>query len=383
MAYQSVDRLQKALAEKVFHYAQDSKKASGRALGTLVEIIAFYLLKSWGFENSVAIERPLAEYGNPDITHNVEYSLHPILRRYELSLPENLPLTSTRLLNALNDSGFPIDDFEKSGNALLTSDMILRNSCAVANRKTPYPSQLMANLISATNGNFQVAILEQFANPYAMFECKRVGVEEGMRKGPQTIEKAKQGAYVAKAVSSLQKIRLASGELHGAIYKSGGEIYIKPYAELAAEIIASNDADLLRNFILTVGVVSNHGNWFTSDNHNKELKVLAQSYDWLIFLTDEGLTEFITELLLKPQPLLKPAKKSFLASYAAEKKKNSFTKVQMDYEADQVLQSYFRDNAKRIERWFNIIAPKGGTMRDVHLQISQLRDKNWEGIHLS
>ncbi len=380
MTYQSVDQLQKVLAEKVFHYTQDSKKASGRALGTLVEIITFYLLKSWGFENSVAIERPLAEYGNPDITHNVEYSLHPILRQYELSLPANLPITSTRLIKAMENL-FSSEGFEKYGNTLLTSDMILRNSCILAKRDNPYSSHLSANLLSTSPSNFLVTILEQYSKPYAMFECKRVGIEEGMRKGPQTIEKAKQGAYVAKAVSSLYKVRLPSGELRGLIYKAGNEIYSKPYAELIAEIVGSDKRDLLKDFILTVGVVSNHGNWFTSDNHNKELKVLAQSYDWLIFLTDAGLTEFITELLLEPKPLLEPARNAFLASYTAEKKKNSFTKVQMDYEADQVLQTYFRDNVNRIEKWFNIITPKNGTMKDVHFQISQLRDKNWEKIH--
>lgn len=57
MACPSVDRLQKMLAEDVFHYAKDAKKASGRALGTLIEIITFYLLKSWGLEHQVAIER--------------------------------------------------------------------------------------------------------------------------------------------------------------------------------------------------------------------------------------------------------------------------------------------------------------------------------------
>lgn len=380
MTYQSVDQLQKVLAEKVFHYTQDSKKASGRALGTLVEIITFYLLKSWGFENSVAIERPLAEYGNPDITHNVEYSLHPILRRYELSLPTSLPVTSTRLLKAM-ENAFWLEGFEKYENTLLTSSMILRNSCILAKRENPYPSHLSANLISTSPTNSVVTILEQYSKPYAMFECKRVGIEEGMRKGPQTIEKAKQGAYVAKSVSSLYKVRIPSGELRGIIYKSGNEIYSKPYAELIAEIVSSDEQDLLKDFILTVGVVSNHGNWFTSDNHNKEIKVLAQSYDWLVFLTDEGLAEFITELLLEPKPLLEPARNAFLASYVAEKKKNSFTKVQMNYEADQVLQTYFRDNMERIENWFNVIAPKDGIMRDIHFQISQLRDKNWQEVH--
>ncbi len=48
MPFQSVDSLQKMLTKDVFHYAKDSKKAAGRALGTLVEIITFYLLKAWG-----------------------------------------------------------------------------------------------------------------------------------------------------------------------------------------------------------------------------------------------------------------------------------------------------------------------------------------------
>ena len=80
MSYPSVDALQRVLVESVFHYAQDRKKAAGRALGTLVEIITYYALKGWGFRENVAIERPLAEFGNPGITHNVEFSLHPIIR---------------------------------------------------------------------------------------------------------------------------------------------------------------------------------------------------------------------------------------------------------------------------------------------------------------
>lgn len=194
MVYESVDRLQKILSERVFHYTKDAKKASGRALGTLVEIITFYILKSWGFENSVVIERSLAEYGNPDITHNVEYSLHPILRKCELSIAPESSLTPTRLLKAIDDSLFPVTDFEKSANTLLTKNGIIRNSCVVAKREKPYSSHLMANLLSKSPSGFQVTLLEQYAKPYAMFECKRVGVEEGTKKGPQTIEKAKQGA---------------------------------------------------------------------------------------------------------------------------------------------------------------------------------------------
>src|SRR5712692_4207260 len=108
MAYESVDQLQKVLVEKVFHYAKDSKKAAGRALGTLVEIITFYMLKSWGFEHSMGIERALAEYGNPDITHNVEYSLHPILLQQQLFLPHKLPINSNRILDSVDKKAFSL-----------------------------------------------------------------------------------------------------------------------------------------------------------------------------------------------------------------------------------------------------------------------------------
>ncbi|MHB8412641.1 MAG: hypothetical protein ACYDDI_11950 [Candidatus Acidiferrales bacterium] len=373
-----MDQLQKVLVEKVFHYAKDSKKAAGRALGTLVEVITFYVLKSWGFEHSVGIERKLAEFGNPDITHNVEYSLHPILRQQLLVFPHKLPVNTSRIFANIDEERFSLSHLAKCRTVLLTSGGILRNSCVIANSTSIH---LVATLDSIQNDRVKIEIVEQYRAPYAMFECKRVGVEEGMKKGPQSIEKAKQGAYVAKSLSSLHKLRTASGELRGLVYKMDNAIYSKPYVELMAEIIASNDAELLRNFVLTVGVVSNHGNWFTSENHNKELKVLAQSYDWLIFLTDEGLSEFITEMLLEPKQLLEPARNAFLASYAKEKTKNQFTKVQMNYHADQVLQRYFKDNAQRIEKWFNVITPTKGTIRTLETELAQLRDKDWRTVH--
>ena len=114
---------------------------------------------------------------------------------------------------------------------------------------------------------------------------------------------------------------------------------------------------------------------------NSEL-VLSTKYivEISLYLLKEAKLAF-SEVDRKPKPLLEPARNAFLASYTAEKKKNSFTKVQMDYEADQVLQTYFQDNAERIESWFNIITPRNGTIQGLHSQISQLRDKNWETIH--
>ncbi|MCC6599843.1 MAG: hypothetical protein IT223_04120, partial [Crocinitomicaceae bacterium] len=219
MAYESIDKLQKVLAEEVFNHTKDPKKASGRALGTLVEIITYYLLKTWGLNNQISIERGLAEYGNPDITHNVEYSLHPIVRSSFVTVDKSeKSITSNIILKALTASGFDLTGFERKNNQLLSNN-ILRNACTIA---TSDNSFLLCSIKSDLGEKLELHIYEQNKKPYAMFECKRVGVEEGMTKGPQTIEKAKQGAYVARTASSLQKIRSESGEMQGIIYKSDG-----------------------------------------------------------------------------------------------------------------------------------------------------------------
>lgn len=108
---------------------------------------------------------------------------------------------------------------------------------------------------------------------------------------------------------------------------------------------------------------------------------MAQSYDWLLFLTDGGLADFINELLLRPTKELAPARKAFLASYTGNKGKNRFTKVQMDAVADAVLVEYFATHAKRIESWFNIITPKGQTLKGLHAALTTLSKKNWKEIH--
>lgn len=375
MSYLSIDKVQNVLANEVFSYAKDKKKAAGRALGTFIEIINFYLLKTWGLEHSVSIERGLPEYGNIEIKHNVEYSLHPILNKYSLEIEREIKsLTANKVLNLLKDRDTSI--FSKSNNSLI-KDEILRNACTLA---TSNYSFLLAYLDNISSDSTKIAVIEQYVSPYAIFECKRVGVEGGMKKGPQTIEKAKQGAYVAKTVSSLQKIRTETGELHGIIYESDNSFKIKPYNTLIDEIIFSNNVELLRRFVLTVGMVSNHGNWFTSTNQNKELKVLAQSYDWLLFLTDKGLSDFIEQLLLRPSSQYECIKNAFVASYNSEKVKNQFTKVQMNVEADKALQAFFIENQSVIESWFNIISPKDNTLDYLKKQLHELTSKNWQTI---
>ncbi|KAA1258641.1 hypothetical protein LF1_11630 [Rubripirellula obstinata] len=377
MSFESVDKLQQTLVSEVFHYARDRKKAAGRALGTLVEIVTYYLLNSWELRNALTIERSLPEYRNPDITHNVEFSSHPILHQEEFEIDcEKLPLSFARLRKScsLLDS---LPKAEQRNNHLLGSDLRLRNGCTLGETENAI---ICGHIDKICGQKYGVLVTKLHEHPYAMFECKRVGVEEGQKKGPQTIEKAKQGAYVASSVSSLQKYRMPDGDLGGLLHSSDGTPEHGRFLDMLRRVLDSDDHDLLSEFTMTVGVVSNHGNWFTSDNPNKELQVLAQSYDWLIFFTDQGLSEFINRLLLKPIPKLQAAREAFLESYKANKKNNRFTKVKIDVKADQALKDFFVEYESEVESWFNVISPAGLPLSELRQELEKLRDKPWNEI---
>lgn len=369
MAYQSIDELQTLLSKEIFPDRQDSKKAAGRALGTFIETIVYYLLRQWGENDSIAIERPLAEYGQKEITHNVEFTLHPIKKVYKsFIIPTNAPLTTKKLATSLQ---LP-ETIELTTNKVLNKN-IIQNACVIGSDKE---SIVIASpdSIKKNNTSLHAYILSKHA--YAMIECKRVG-KEGDAKGPQTIEKAKQGAYVAKTTSSLQKVRNDKGELDG-IYYIDGEPHIGPYSQLLNEIITNGKPQQLKDFTLSIGVVSNHGNWFTSSNPNKEMKVLAQSYDWLLFLTDEGLSQFIIDLLRSPKHKYKAVHDAFVDSYppaGTTKTANVFTKKHMEQTAHFALETYFKDNIDKIEKWFNVISPNGGTLEDLKHILKTLKNQ--------
>jgi hypothetical protein len=373
MGYDSVDKLQNLLASEVFHYSKDKKKAAGRALGTFIELITYYVIKNWKLDKCTSIERLLPEFANNGITHNVEFTLHGSKligkdKFTERDLPLSCNKISKKYLN--NDLKVP-----SKGNMIVDKNRVLKNACTLSTSKESF-----INIYIDTNNN-SYEICELKDRPFAMFECKRVGVEEGMKKGPQTIEKAKQGSYVARMVSSLQRIRYNDGSLGGIIQKNDGTFLIKEYYSLLNEIINSEDAQVLKNFILTIGIISNHGNWFTCENQNKELKVLAQSYDWLIFLTDKGIGEFLTDLLIKPQKENKCIKEAFNESYNENKKRNIFTKVKIDYFADIALTNYFKENETRIKSWFNVITPKNRSLEELKNELYILSNKNWWEIY--
>lgn len=230
MSYESIDLLQQQLTSNVFSYATDPKKAAGRALGTLVEVITFYVIKSWQYENSIAIERRLPEYANPDITHNVEFSCHPSSEIATLKVPKDgASLTAKKIHRLLNSPGWSRDGFK--ANHLLSRDGILRNGCVLHEDDTRF---IVARLVNTTDTDYLISVNRLIPHPFAVIECKRVGVEEGVNKGPQTIEKAKQGAYVARTVSALQKIRMRDGRTYGVLQTDTGELLYKPYDDFFA-----------------------------------------------------------------------------------------------------------------------------------------------------
>ena len=369
MSYPSIDKIQSLLASSTFGYASDNKKAAGRALGTFVEIITFYLLKTWNLEHFLAIERPLPEFANNEITHNVEFSLHGKKAFYNCKFNEtDIPINSNFIKKQIENDGIL---FKNS--TILDKNLIRKNACTIA----AFDGGFINAYLDEKSEELQCISLKD--KPFAMFECKRVGVEEGMKKGPQTIEKAKQGSYVARTVSALQRIRKEDGKIYGCIFDDNGNCIIDEYYKLCRQIIETDKPSLLRNFILTIGVISNHGNWFTAENMNKELKVLAQSYDWLVFLTDDGLVKFITELLINPQKEYEAVKTAFEKSYSADKKINMFTKSKIGLDADIALTKYFQENISAVEKWFNVISPNGAALSDLKDDLQKLSQKNyWE-----
>lgn len=170
--YASVDALQNYLAQEVFHHTDSKKKAAGRALGTLVEVITFYLIESWGLRHSLVIEKALAEYGYPEITHNVEYTLHPVLGADRVGFAGlETSISGGKIRKALSARA---SDVLQGPSTNLLSGGVLRNCCVVYK---PQGRIVVAHLERETQDGREVYLASLHDKPYAMFECKRVGVE--------------------------------------------------------------------------------------------------------------------------------------------------------------------------------------------------------------
>lgn len=161
--YASVDALQNFLAAEVFHHAGSGKKAAGRALGTLVEVITFYLIESWGLRHSLVIEKALAEYGYPEITHNVEYTLHPVLQTSRHRFPIGMAsISGNRLRRSIQESS-GVEPLQGPATSLLSGG-ILRN-CYVVHR--PDGRLVVAHLERKTRDATVVRLATLHDKPYA------------------------------------------------------------------------------------------------------------------------------------------------------------------------------------------------------------------------
>ena len=123
---------------------------------------------------------------------------------------------------------------------------------------------------------------------------------------------------------------------------------------------------LREDIVLTIGIVSNHGNWYTHSSMNKELKVLSGSYDWLLFLSDEGLSKFVEETIINPTTEYKAIEESFLRSYdRSNTSGNSFTKVKIDMTAALAVEKYFSNNISEIEASITVVSPSSKGLSDL------------------
>lgn len=159
------------MAQGIFSHTGDAKKAAGRALGTLIELITFYMLRDWGLETDMAIEIGLPEYGNAKVTHNVEFTLHPTmdLGSVELaSIPGKNAVPVRHVLAELRKSGRINPDFmERKSTQIRDSKGILRHAIRLGECSTG--QRVVAYFIGNEN-TFRISMHD--LHPYAMFECK-------------------------------------------------------------------------------------------------------------------------------------------------------------------------------------------------------------------
>ncbi|MCL2620262.1 MAG: hypothetical protein FWD97_04935 [Defluviitaleaceae bacterium] len=106
---------------------------------------------------------------------------------------------------------------------------------------------------------------------------------------------------------------------------------------------------------------------------------MAQSYDWLLFLTDEGLASFIQDIM-DGRIGFEIIKDAFERSYDQGKKVNRFTKTNMDFEADTILTKYFTENLGEVEPWFNVITPRNKELGLLNEMLKELHSMEVQNV---
>lgn len=116
----------------------------------------------------------MPEYGNCEITHNVEFTLHRVLSKQECDIIT--PLTYKKASQLLN-----LELQEQKIGTFIDRNGILKNSAVLGNTNN---ALVLCNLIGT---KLQLSFIQEQA--CAMFECKRVGVEEGQKKDHKQLKR--------------------------------------------------------------------------------------------------------------------------------------------------------------------------------------------------
>ena len=365
-----VVKVQKQLEETIFYERRDSYKAAGRALGTIQEIIVYFLFEAFELGDRLNLEYPLPEYGRLDIVHNVEFSVHPLISKEAMELtsrvnkglrfPAKLKREYKEFLYSIKSS---VKLLEK--NKQFDRETIIINPCYITNISQWKGNNIfIGKFLNEKEGLF----LKCLSQPIAFIECKRVGLEQGTSTGPQTIEKAKQSSYVALRCSKLQKLFTPDGVIGYLSLDKGYEI--DEYDKLWIRILKSKNRNLLKNIIRSIIFISNHINWYVDGKEKKDLHIINQSHDWSIWLKDDAISEFVNEFLLPPGVI----RNTFYNNYVERKKGGTFfTKKRLDKEVYQIFLEFFTEERDNIAaNWLEILNPVGKTFKDLIIEIKEI-----------
>jgi len=369
----TVDDAQKYLKEAFFQHAKSQKKAAGRAIGTILEIIVYFILETYDLIKNMTVEYRLPEYGPNDVVHNVEYGIHPNIGTIQsemsgtvhknLQIPRSIQKAfgnskdlkrSIRVLEYNNKADRKI----RINNRLFVSNIVDWN----------YDEIFVGHLLDNSKG--EILVLQK--SPIAYIECKRVGREEGTKTGPTSIEKAKQASYVALRTSRLQKF-FGDDAIYGILpirTKDGIGFRVEPYSDLWLDLLRKERYEDLIGVVRSTVFVSNHVNWYINDREKKDLSVIKQSHDWTIWVNDYGIVEFIDKFLNKDCAV----KDAFTLTYIDRKGGGSlFTKTRMETEAYALLNKFFRSNIEHVKKnWLKVLSPSDRSLDDMMKELKTI-----------
>ncbi len=127
-------------------------------------------MRAWELRDHIVIERSVPEYANPQVVHNVEFSLHPIRHSHHLSVStERLPVTPAKIARELPQ----LPDGARKTHQLLSTEGVQRNACVIGEGAA---GPIVTHVDDLGEISCDLTVCELFAEPFAIFECKRVGV---------------------------------------------------------------------------------------------------------------------------------------------------------------------------------------------------------------